>query len=92
MKGSSPVSSCAVITPSAHTSEAGQKLPVHASGDRYLRSARSHCCYYLSLTHNAFVPLCRTNLPRMHMYVLGQLWVLSGVHVLTRVFPPKSTP
>lgn len=36
LKGSSPVSSCAVMAPTAHTSVAGSNFPLHASGAKYL--------------------------------------------------------
>lgn len=37
LKGSSPVSNCAVMAPTAHTSVAGSNLPLHASGAKYLQ-------------------------------------------------------
>lgn len=58
LKGISPVSSCAVIAPTAHTSDAGSNLPLHASGDKNLRSSLS---YFLSgQIATAFPPQSKT--------------------------------
>lgn len=62
LKGSSPVKSCAVMAPTAHTSVAGSNLPLHASGARYLHMCTPACESIRGIDHSLLLCQLGTSL------------------------------